>query len=118
MRKEPYSYVRRNRRQWGLTQRELAELLGLSSSGAVSRIEHSKRRPSTATLIACSIVFGLVTPDLFPILHVEIEEAVLGTAKELYERLETKNDKQSERKQKLLKDILARAIKRHDQKSV
>jgi len=118
MRKEPYSYVRRNRRRWGLTQRELALLLGLSSSTAVSRIERSKRTPSTATLIACSIIFGLSVPELFPHLQEEIEEAVLGTAKDLYEQLDEKNNKQWELKHKLLKDILARVIKHHNQKNV
>lgn len=118
MRKEPYSYVRRNRRRWGLTQRELALLLGLSSSTAVSRIERSKRTPSTATLIACSIVFGLSVPELFPLLQKEIEEAVLGTAKDLYEQLDAKNDKQWELKRKLFKEILARVIKQHNQKNV
>lgn len=118
MRKVPYSYVRRNRRRWGLSQRELAVLIGLSSSTTVSRIERSERKPSAATLIACGVVFGLAVPDLFPTLHAGIEEAVLAKAKELYERLEEKNDKQSELKRKLLEDILARVIKGRNQKSI
>lgn len=118
MRKDPYSYVRRNRRRWGLTQRELALLLGLSSSSAVSRIERSKRTPSAAALIACSIVFGLSVPELFPLLQQEIEEAVLGMAKELYEGLDAKNDKQWELKRKLFNEILARVIKHRSQKDV
>ncbi len=118
MRRKPYSFVRANRRRWKLTQRELALLLGLATGGAVSRIERSSRTPKTATLVACGVVFGLSAAELFPSLHEQIEEAVLGAAKALHDGLEGKNDEESERKRALLEGILARAISRNRPKKV
>lgn len=114
MARKVYSYVRACRRRWGLTQRELALLIGLSSSTAVSRIERSKRGTTTMTLIACGVVFGLSAPELFPPFYEGIEEAVATAAKLLHEELDGRTDKRSELKRALLEDILARVIKRNE----
>lgn len=108
MRKGAYSFVRANRRRWGLTQPELALLIGLTSSTAVSRIERSQRTPAAPTLIACCIVFGVVTPDLFPSLHAEIEATVAEAAKMLLAQLDGRTDKQSVRKRQLLEAMVTR----------
>ena len=76
MAKKSYAYVRANRRKWGLTQVELARLVGLVSRSAVSRIERAERLPTTATIIACSIIFGIATPNSFRPAG-DIEQAVL-----------------------------------------
>ncbi|WP_082884992.1 helix-turn-helix domain-containing protein [Bradyrhizobium stylosanthis] len=49
------SYVRPHRRRWGLTQQELAFLIGVKSRTAVSRIEGSKRRPSLDAVFICML---------------------------------------------------------------
>jgi transcriptional regulator with XRE-family HTH domain len=108
MRRGAYSFVRANRRRWGLTQPELALLIGLTSSTAVSRIERAKRTPAAPTLIACCIVFGIVTPDLFPSLHAEIEAAVTEAARALLAQLDGRTDKQSVRRRQLLVDMVTR----------
>jgi transcriptional regulator with XRE-family HTH domain len=118
MAKKSYSYVRACRRRWGLTQRELALLIGLSSSTTVSRIERSQRGTTTATLTACSVVFGLTTPELFPPFYENIEEAVVTAAKLLHEELGGHTDKRSKLKRALLEDILARVIKRNESPKV
>jgi DNA-binding XRE family transcriptional regulator len=51
------SYLRPLRRRWGLTQAELASLIGTRTYVAVSRIESLKTYPSLAEAIACSIYF-------------------------------------------------------------
>ena len=118
MGKKAYSYVRACRRRWGLTQRELALLLGLSSSTTVSRIERSKRGSTTTTLIAYSVVFGLSAPELFPPFYDDIEEAVVIAAKLLHEELDGSTDKKSALKRALFEDILARVIKRNESPKV
>ena len=108
MRRGAYSFVRANRRRWGLTQPELALLIGLTSPTAVSRIERSQRTPAASTLIACCIVFDVATPELFPSLHAEIEVAVGEAARTLLVQLEGRTDKQSVRKRRLLEGMVTR----------
>lgn len=113
MRKQSYAFVRAHRRRWGLSQTELALLLGIASSTTVSRIERSVRRPTTTVLVACCVLFGLPAPELFSSLHQEIEEAVGTAAKELYDALEGKTDKPSLRKREFLEAVLARLVNRN-----
>ena len=58
--------LRMYRRQWQLTLRELAELLGFRSSAHVSRLEQGKRTPSLETALACTAIFGVTLSELFP----------------------------------------------------
>lgn len=108
MRKRPHSFVRAHRRRWGLTQEELATLLGVESSTTVSRIERSVRTPTAPMLIACSILFGLPHAELFASLYEGVEEVVANAAKGLYDRLEEKADPGSLRKREFLEDIFLR----------
>jgi transcriptional regulator with XRE-family HTH domain len=108
MGRKSYAFVRSYRRKWGLTQVELARLVGLSSRSALSRIERAERVPTTATIIACGIIFGLATCDLFPSLHKEIEEAVQLAATALDRKLAGKSDKVSIRKRALLTQVQGR----------
>lgn len=108
MARKIYAFVRVHRRKWGLTQVELARLLGLASRSAVSRIERAERVPTTATLIACGIVFGLAMPELFPSLHGDVEGAVKDAVVLLNEELTDLDDKVSKRKRALLLQILER----------
>lgn len=58
--------LRTHRRTWGLSQRELADLLGMESRAHISRIERGKRSPSFETALACSTLFGVPLGVLFP----------------------------------------------------
>jgi transcriptional regulator with XRE-family HTH domain len=118
MRKRSYSFVRAHRRRWGLTQAELALLLGVASSTTVSRIERSVRTPTATVMVACCILFGLPAPELFTSLHDEIEEVVGTTVKNLCDALEGKNDKQSIRKRQFLEQVLLRLVSRNGSKKV
>jgi len=118
MRKRSYSFVRAHRRRWGLSQSELALLLGIASSTTVSRIERSVRTPTTTMLVACCILFGLPAPELFSTLHDEIEEVVGTAAKTLYDALEGKTDKQSVRKREFLEQVLSRLVNRNNSNKV
>ena len=112
MRKKTISFVFAYRKRWGLTQPQLAKLVSLASPSAISRIEHSKRNPTAATLMALSIVFGLPLPDLLASLYDDIEEAVANASEALLEELERRTDKESVLARTLLEDILVRIINR------
>ena len=116
MRRKSYAFVRSHRRKWGLTQVELARLVGLSSRSAVSRSERADRVPTTATVIACGIIFGLTTQDLFPSLHEKIEATVRLAVAVLQEELADETDKLSIRKRALLAQVLER-INSHKKQS-
>ncbi len=108
MHKRSYSFVRAHRRRWGLTQAELAVLLGVTSSTTVSRIERSARKPTATVLVACCILFGQPASELFASFDEEIEEAVVTAVKNLYDELEGKTDKRSLHKREFLEDVLTR----------
>jgi transcriptional regulator with XRE-family HTH domain len=108
MGKRNYSYIRINRRLWGLTQEELATLVGLSGAAAVSRIEQAKQAPSAQALIGYCIVFGLSAADLLPNFHRDIEETVAMGARILISEFSERTDKRSQRIRLLLEDLLMR----------
>lgn len=58
--------MRTCRRSWGLTQRELAELIGTVSDANICRLENSKRDPKLRVALACQIIFGVPPATMFP----------------------------------------------------
>lgn len=110
MRKHSYSFVRAERRRWGLTQAEVAALLGVESATTVSRIERAVRQPTAATVIAYSVLFGLPVSELFVSLHDRIEGEVFVAARRLHDTLEDEGGSGSRRKRDFLEQVLARSI--------
>jgi transcriptional regulator with XRE-family HTH domain len=105
------SYLRPFRRRHGLTQRELAFLIGAKGGTVVSRIERLKRSPSFAWICACALVFGTRALDLFPGLFLEIRESLRHRANELYEELQGNPSKTTRAKLDFLEEVLARLEK-------
>lgn len=83
----PISRVRKYRKTAQLSQRELAKLLGIRSQGAMSEIESGPACPALRTAIACEILFGVSTRELFPTLYREAESQLLAGASELRKTL-------------------------------
>jgi len=79
---------------------------------AVSRIERAKRGPSAASLIACSIVFGLSARELFPSIYGEVEDNVLSSARTLVAELTPRTDAESKKVRVLLEDLIQRITNR------
>ena len=102
------SYLRTLRKQWGLSQPELAELLGISSS-ALCKVETLARKPSAKLLLSAEIIFGLPTQDIFPAAHGAIAQDILKRAQALSNRLETKTDAANLQKLRLLTEIIERS---------
>lgn len=100
-------YLRTLRRRWGLTQPELAQLLGIQRSH-ISRLESGKRTPAFESLIAILLVFETKASDVFPKMTKEIWEDVGRRAYELHSEVQGN----SSRGTKMKLDFLERVIKR------
>ncbi len=70
-------YLRTLRRNWGLTQRELAQLIGSIRAAQVSRYENSKRAPRLEVALACQAIFGVPPATMFPDAYALAEEEVM-----------------------------------------
>lgn len=99
--------LRTHRRSWGLTLKELADLLGFESPAHVSRIEQGKRIPSTETALACTALFGVPLHELFPQLAVEIDERFKERAAQLHQGLIHTTTPSGIRKRELLNRALS-----------
>lgn len=104
--------LRTHRRGWGLSQRELADLLGFDSPAHISRIEHGKRNPGLETALACCTLFGVTLDELFPQLMIEIEETFRKRASRLHEGLSQATHILGSRKRELLSHALLDAIEK------
>ena len=104
--------LRTYRRSWGLSQRELAEILGFGDRTAVSRIEHGKRVPLLETALACSTLFGVSLAELFPQLSLDIEEKLRATISGLRLGISSPTAVTELRKQELFSRALSRT---HDE---
>jgi len=111
-------YLHTHRRQWGLTQEELAFLLGSKSASVISRLERREHDPSLKAAFACQVIFGVAPDELFPKLYVEVEDAVMRRAHELHERLQGTPSKTTRAKLELLEDALRRASERAEEPDV
>lgn len=59
------NYLRSQRKQSGLTQQEVAFLLGCENGAQVSRYERRRRLPPLETALACEAIFGVPIAQLF-----------------------------------------------------
>ena len=102
------TYLRPFRRRWGLTQRELAFLIGIKNGTVISRIEGLKQAPRLSWAVACAVLFDKRALELFPGLFAEVHEDVLRRATELYEELQGNPSKTTRVKLDFLETVLAR----------
>src|SRR5690348_6236159 len=73
-------YLRTLRREWGLTQKELATLVPGVKRVRVSKVERGKRVPRSTELLAYALIFDRRPEAIFPTLSQEIEAAVRRNA--------------------------------------
>ena len=102
------SYLHTLRKQWGLSQPDLASLLGVTGS-ALCRFENLSRRPTAELIIAAEVIFGHGPRDVFPALYRDIEQSIVGRAQAEHDRLERQTDPTSRKKLRLLTEIIERA---------
>lgn len=112
------SYLRPHRRRWGLTQQELAFLIGIKSRTAISRIEGSKRRPSLNAALICMMIFNMPALELFPGLLSELRRIILARASELYDELQGDASKAARLKLDFLEQLVERVNANHSESTV
>ena len=81
------NYLRMYRKQRGLSQRDIAFLLGSRVSSVVSRYERRHRAPQLRTALAFSIMMECAVAELFAGVQREVEKAVRKRAKVLLKRV-------------------------------
>ena len=110
--RKPVNYLRSYRLRWGLSQGELAHLLGWKRAEVVSRIEKKQRPPTLKLVIACFILFGAPAAELFPDISASIEIDVMARVWEMYEKIQG----DPSRKTKMKIELFEGAIKRAEQR--
>src|SRR5262245_54378339 len=101
--------LRTHRRTWGLSQRELADILGFESPTHLSRLERGKRVPGLETALTCSTLFGVPPGELFPQLALEIEVSLRKKITRLHEDAIPITSASQMRKRELFTHALERA---------
>lgn len=90
------NYLRAQRRKSGLSQNEVAFLLGRMNGAQVSRYEKRRRLPSVETALACEVIFGVPIGELFAGVRDSIGKDIEKRRRELSSKLRTKTPKGSE----------------------
>jgi len=90
------NYLRSYRKKSGLSQRELAFLLGSHDGGQVSRYEKGHRLPPLRTALAYTTIFGVSLGALFSGIQIGIHRAVLARIRKLRDKLETRRQQHRE----------------------
>jgi len=82
------NYLRTHRRRTGLSQSDVAALLGARSGALVSRHETGERRPVLRTAIAYEIVLGISIRRIYAGIHSKLATNVRVRATRMLVRLE------------------------------
>jgi len=81
------NYLRAQRRKSGLSQNEVAFLLGRMNGAQVSRYEKRRRLPSVETALACEVIFGVPVAELFAGVRDSIGKDIEKRRRELSSKL-------------------------------
>ena len=84
----PATRLQFHRRKAGLTQREVADIIGLASDVQVFRYEKGLAIPSLLVAIAFSVLFQTSIAELFPGLYEVIQQSVESNVNEFERRLQ------------------------------
>ncbi|MEX2116819.1 MAG: helix-turn-helix transcriptional regulator, partial [Bacteroidota bacterium] len=93
------NYLRTFRKRTGLSQDEIAFLLGCQSGSKVSRCERLRRVPNLETALAYEVIFRVPVRELFAGLFEKVERKTIRRVGQLARKLHnSKGDRFSERK--------------------
>jgi len=84
------NYLRTYRKRAGLTQGEVAFLLGCKDAGQVSRYERSRRLPTLRTALACASILRVPLETLFADVQREVDQEASERLEKLRSDLEAK----------------------------
>lgn len=104
------NYLRMHRKRAGLSQDEVAFLLGCQSGAKVSRYERLARVPTLETALAYEAIFGVPARELFAGVFQKVEETIHKRAQVLVEKLNAaKPDRVTRQKLENLKAMTSTA---------
>ncbi len=103
------SYLRTRRLEHGLSQVELAALVGMSPD-TISDYEIGRTAVSAEMLIAGEIIFGEHPSRLFPAFYERVQDEIGARAVRMCERLEDDPGEGAKRKRHLLEGIPGRTV--------
>jgi transcriptional regulator with XRE-family HTH domain len=106
--RRPLNYLRSYRLRWGLSQGELANLLGCKTAGVISRIEKKLRSPTLKIVIGCFVIFGTPAAEVFPDISRTVEADVMERVWELYEKVQGDSSRKTRTKIELLESVIER----------
>ncbi len=109
----PLCYLRTHRRKWGLSQKDLARLIGTIGCAQLSRYENSKRAPKIEVALACQVIFGVIPSIMFLDTYASVEEEVMRNMARMDEALSNTTSLTGLRKRELFSLALGRAIAKH-----
>ena len=105
-RRYTHNYLRNFRKRSGLTQEEIAFLLGYHTGAQLSRYENLSREPSLATAFACQAIYRVPVHELFPGIYTVVESQVKRRAFVLDNKLDANQvDRFMERKTAFLHEL-------------
>lgn len=84
-------YLRTYRKRSGLTQTDVAFLLGSSDRMKVARYELRVQRPGLETLLAYEVIFRIPVEELFPGVYQKVERETIARAQSLAQKLASAN---------------------------
>ena len=100
------NYLRTYRKRSGLSQDEVAFLLGCQKGTKVFRYERFVRKPSLETLFAYEVVFGAPVRELFAGAYQKVEKRISNRAQLLTRKLNRATpDRMATRKLEILQAI-------------
>jgi transcriptional regulator with XRE-family HTH domain len=102
-------YLNTLRMRRGLTQPELAELMGIGAS-LLSKVESLERRPTTKVILAAEIVFGMPAREIFPGAYKNLEQGVVKRARALRSQFLDRSDPAAAEKLRLIDQIMERSV--------
>ncbi len=107
-------YLRTFRREWGMSQKELAGLMLRGDRTRVSGVERNLVAPNAGEIVAYSLLFGFPPAEIFPAFYESVEENLIARAYALDEEISDDLSRVGERKRKLLQSALERATGQAD----
>lgn len=112
------NYLRSYRRRSGLTQKEVAFLLGCNSESKISRYENSVQLPNLKTVLALEVLYQIPPQNLFAGIYETEKQAMIQNAEQLVVRLnQSPPDQATMRKLSVLNAICGHADDFGGQKS-
>src|SRR5690242_4594284 len=83
------NYLRTYRKKLGLTQREVAEILGFKSAAQLCDLELGEVMPTTRDCVAFGVLYKRSFRELWPNMNLEMEAQIDGNIRRFIHRVQT-----------------------------